>query len=60
MAGGFYLVIFCVLMSLEMFVVVSKIGDKECDYEVALKGAQKVKVAQFANAYNRIGSLKVA
>lgn len=43
-----------------MFVVVSKIGDKECDYEVALKGAQKVKVAQFANAYNRIGSLKVA
>lgn len=60
MAGSFYLVIFCVLMSLEMFVVVSKIGDKECDYEVALKGAQKVKITQFVNAYNKIGSLKVA
>lgn len=60
MACSFYTVIFCVLMSLEMFVVVSKIGDKECDYEVALKGAQKVKVAQFTNAYSRIDPLKVA
>lgn len=60
MAGGFYIVIFCVLMSLEMFVVVSKIGDKECDYEVALKGSQKVRMAQFANAYNKIDTLKIA
>ena len=60
LAGGFYAIFFCLLMSLELFVVMSKIGDKECDYEVALKGAQKVKAAQFANAYNRIDSLKIA
>ena len=60
LAGGFYGLFFCLLMSLELFVVMSKIGDKECDYEVALIGAQKVKKAQFANAYNRIGTLNVA
>ena len=54
LAGMFYAVFFILLMSMELFVVVSKLVDKECDYDTAIKGAQKVRVAQFANAYNRI------
>lgn len=54
LAGAFYLIFFTFLMSLELFVVVSKLVDKECDYEVAIKGAQKVRIAQFGNAYNRV------
>ena len=54
LAGAFYLVFFILLMSLEMFVVVSKMVDKECDYEAAIKGAQKVRIAQFSNAFNRV------
>jgi len=54
LAGMFYMVFFALLMSMELFVVVSKLVDKECDYDTAIKGAQRVRVAQFANAYNRI------
>ena len=54
LAGVFYFIFFTFLMSLELFVVVSKMVDKECDYEVAIKGAQKVRIAQFGNAYNRV------
>ena len=54
LAGVFYAVFFILLMSLEMFVVVSKMVDKECDYDAAIKGAQKVRIAQFSNAFNRI------
>lgn len=54
LAGVFYAVFFVLLMSLEMFVVISKIYDNECDYEVAIKGAQKVRIVQFASVYNRI------
>ena len=54
LAGVFYLIFFTFLMSLELFVVVSKMVDKECDYEVAIKGAQKVRISQFGNAYNRV------
>lgn len=53
LAGGFYLVFFFLLMSLELFVVVSKTVDKECDYEIAIKGAQKVRMEQFTHAFNR-------
>lgn len=56
LAGVFYLIFFTFLMSLELFVVVSKLVDKECDYEVAIKGAQKVRIAQFFNAYNRVSA----
>ena len=28
--------------------------DSECDYEAAIKGAQKVRIVQFANAFNRV------
>lgn len=56
LAGAFYLIFFTFLMSLELFVVVSKLVDKECDYEVAIKGAQKVRIAQFGNAYNRVSA----
>lgn len=54
LAGAFYLVFFALLMSLELFVVFSKLFDKECDYEAAIRGAQKVRTAQFVNAYNRV------
>jgi hypothetical protein len=54
LAGAFYVVFFVLLMSLELFVVVSKMVDSECDYEAAIKGAQKVRIVQFANAFNRV------
>ena len=54
LAGVFYAVFFILLMSLELFVVVSKMVDKECDYDAAIKGAQRVRIAQFTNAFNRI------
>lgn len=54
LAGAFYLVFFFLLMSLELFVVVSKMVDKECDYEAAIKGGQKVKIAQFNKTFNHI------
>ncbi len=55
-AGVFYIVFFVLLMSLELFVIVSKMGDKECDYEMAVKGAERIKMAQFNLAFNRISS----
>lgn len=59
LAGAFYVVFFVLLMSLELFVVVSKMVDCECDYEAAIKGAQKVRIVQFANAFNRVTLQKV-
>lgn len=56
LAGGFYAVFFFLLMSLELFVVVSKVGDRECDYDAAIKGAQRVRIAQFNNTFNRINN----
>lgn len=53
LAGAFYLVFFFLLMSLELFVVVSKTVDKECDYDVAIKGTQRVRTEQFASAFSR-------
>lgn len=54
LAGAFYLVFFFLLMSLELFVVVSKSVDKECDYEAAIKGGQKIRVSQFNSAFNHV------
>lgn len=54
LAGMFYAVFFVLLMSLELFVVVSKLVDSDCDYITALMGAQKVRKAQFENGYNRV------
>ena len=54
LAGVFYAVFFILLMSLELFVVVCKMVDKDCDYDAAIKGAQKVRIAQFSNAFNRV------
>lgn len=56
LAGGFYAVFFFLLMSLELFVVVSKVGDRECDYDAAIKGAQRVRIAQFNNTFNRVNN----
>ena len=52
LAGAFYIIFFALLMSLELFVVVSKLVDKECDYEAAIKGAQRVRIAQFSNVFS--------
>lgn len=53
-AGVFYGIFFFLLMSLELFVVTSKMGDKECDYEMAIKGAERVRMTQFNTAFGRI------
>lgn len=53
-AGIFYVIFFLLLMSLELFVVTSKMGDEECDYELAIKGAEKVKMAQFNSAFSKV------
>lgn len=60
LAGAFYAVFFFLLMSLELFVVVSKMVDKECDYEAAIKGGQRVKNAQFNKAFNHVSMPTVA
>lgn len=54
LAGVFYAVFFFLLMCLELFVVVSKTIDKECDYDAALKGMLKVSVAQFNKTFERL------
>ena len=53
-AGVFYGIFFILLMSLELFVVASKMGDKECDYEMAVKGAERVRMAQLISAFERV------
>lgn len=53
-AGIFYVIFFLLLMSLELFVVSSKMGDEECDYELAIKGAERVKMAQFNSAFSKV------
>lgn len=53
-AGAFYIIFFLLLMSLELFVVTSKMGDKECDYEMAIKGAERVRIAQLNSAFERV------
>lgn len=50
----FYVIFFLLLMSLELFVVTSKMGDEECDYELAIKGAERVKMAQFNSAFSKV------
>lgn len=59
LAGIFYLVFFALLMSLELFVVVSKMVDDECDYDSAIKGAQKVRMSQFHQAFNRASATAI-
>lgn len=53
-AGIFYVIFFLLLMSLELIVVTSKMGDEECDYELAIKGAERVKMAQFNSAFSKV------
>lgn len=53
-AGIFYVIFFLLLMSLELFVVTSKMGDEECDYELAIKGAERVKMVQFNSAFSKV------
>ena len=53
-AGAFYCIFFTLLMSLELFVVASKMGDKECDYEMAVKGSERVRMAQLNSAFARV------
>jgi hypothetical protein len=39
----FYLIIFCFLVALELFVVFSKLGDKKCDYDLIVEHQLKTK-----------------
>lgn len=41
----FYLVIFAFLISLELFVVTSKLGDKKCDYDLIVEHQLKMKMS---------------
>lgn len=41
----FYLIIFAFLISLELFVVTSKLGDKKCDYDLIVEHQLNVKVS---------------
>ena len=54
MSALFCIIFFVLLMSLELFVVVSRRGDQEYDYEMAVKGAQRVKAMQLAAAFNNV------
>ena len=54
LAGIFYGIFFLLLMSLELFVVVSKVIDAECDYDTAVIGSQRIRMAQFEAAFCRI------
>lgn len=54
LAGMFYGIFFLLLMSLELFVVVSKMVDGECDYETAVIGSQRIRMAQFEAFFCRI------
>lgn len=56
-AGIFYIIFFLLLLSLELFIVFGKLGDKECDYEKAVIGAEHVRMAQFNNAFGQIRML---
>lgn len=55
-ARVFYLIFFCLLMSLELFVVTSKFGDKECDYEATIKGSQTVRMKRLNVAFSKISA----
>lgn len=54
LAGAFYVIFFLLLMSMELFVVASKIGDTECDYDIVIKGAERMRIAQLNMAFNKI------
>lgn len=41
----FYIVIFSFLISLELFVVTSKLGDKKCDYDLIVEHQLEIKKA---------------
>lgn len=53
-AGMFYLIFFLLLFCLELFILVSKKGDKECDYEMAVKLVERIKVEQFGKTLDKM------
>lgn len=53
-AGFFYGVFFLLLLSLEMFVVVSKFGDDECDYEILIKRIESIRIKQSESMANGV------
>lgn len=52
-AGAFYLLFFVLLVCLELFVVVSKFGDKICDYEVLVERTGQMKEKQFISVLSK-------
>lgn len=54
MAKIFYFIFFFLLVFMELFVVVSRFLDKECDYDVAIKGSGEARVIQLKNAFRKV------
>lgn len=52
-AAIFYGVLFLFLMFLELFVLVSKIGDNKCDYEKTIAGSQRAREARLAAVFGK-------
>lgn len=57
-AGAFYIIFFLLLTSLELFVVVSKMGDGKCDYEMVVENSQRVRVKQLETILARVNANK--
>ena len=53
-AAIFYLILFVFLVSLELFVAMSKMLDDDCEYEQVLKAAQIVKTKQFDSVFKKV------
>lgn len=49
-----YFVFFFFLMFLELLVLVGKFGDKECDYDVVLKGSEVARIDQLKKAFGKV------
>lgn len=53
-AAVFYIILFIFLVSLELFVAMSKMLDEECDYDQAIKAAQIVRTQKFNCVFAKI------
>lgn len=50
----FYIIIFCFLISLELFVVTSKLGDKKCDYDLIVEYQLEIKKSALEELVKKI------
>ncbi|MBD3592717.1 DUF4407 domain-containing protein [Bacteroides sp. GM023] len=54
----FYIIIFCFLISLELFVVTSKLGDKKCDYDLIVEHQLEIKKTTLEELVKKINQKK--